>query len=41
MVLSFINGAIIIAVPADPGSVLFRDKAVNGPGCQTAPPAAK
>ena len=31
----------IIAVPADPGSVLFRDKAVNGPGCQTAPPAAK
>lgn len=26
----------IIAVPADPGSVLFRDKVVKGPGCATA-----
>lgn len=25
----------IIAVPADPGSVLFRDKVVKGPGCAT------
>lgn len=25
----------IIAVPADPGSVLFRDKVVKGPACAT------
>jgi hypothetical protein len=25
----------IIAVPADPGSVLFRDRVVKGEGCAT------
>lgn len=31
----------IIAVPADPGSVLFRDNVVKDPSCPVPPPAPK